>query len=113
MNKQILIIAGNFQQAEYWSKQWKLKRRDWFYPVEVRNLYGMIPSEIRYCGTWQYRKDASELNEHLSLLKSYMDAVRSGYKTVWHKNTPTVLPTKIIVDQKFYDVPIKKKRKKK
>lgn len=35
------------------------------------------------------------------------------YEVVWWKGSARVLPTKIIIDQKFYDVPKTRKKRKK
>lgn len=60
----IVIIAGDLRQAEDYAIRHGLKRGDWMFPLQGRDLKGMrrVTSAVR-CGTWRDRPDVWELIE--------------------------------------------------
>lgn len=48
----ILLIAGNYREAQYWAKESELKPTEWKYVSSEKDLLGRRGSYIAFCGEW-------------------------------------------------------------
>ena len=61
----VLVMAGNYRQAEDWARARGLQPRDWVYASAEGNLGGLHFSRYAIVGTFYQRKDWFSLRQYM------------------------------------------------
>ena len=67
MKDRIVVLAGNYAQAETWAKEQGLLHYEWLYVSSPLDLRGMRNPVVAKVGTYHERRDVAEFEEGLAL----------------------------------------------
>jgi len=63
----IFIIAGSYQQAEYYVREAELKREEWVYVSDIHKLTGYMSPKYVKVGTYYWRDNIKMIDEALAM----------------------------------------------
>lgn len=61
----IIILAGNYTQAEDYARRKQIEKRNWIYASDISRLVGVLDANFVRVGTWIQRYQNREIGDYL------------------------------------------------
>ncbi len=66
----LFIVAGDYQQAVHWAREWGLEPPEWRYVTNQETLLGTHGARYALAGTWYERSDWPQIRARLASVRA-------------------------------------------